>query len=53
MECKCIAGLPGVPEQIAEWVSLIRGKISYHKQEDCLLMTGASGAPQLGSLFSH
>lgn len=32
----------GVPEQITHQVSLSRGKISYHKQEDCLCMAGES-----------
>lgn len=41
----------GVAEQIANWVSLNRGKISYHKQEDCLYMVGESGAHGSATCF--
>lgn len=41
----------GVPEQIAHRVSLNRGKISYHKQEDCLCMAGEGGAHSSATCF--
>lgn len=41
----------GVPEQIAHRVSLNRGKISYHKQEDCLCMAAESGAHSSATCF--
>jgi len=41
----------GVPEQTAHRVSLNRGKLSYHKQEDCLCMAGRIAAHSLQPVF--